>query len=252
MLRYNTFNFLIRKETVWFAHGLYSKKEYTAHITYFRQHSLDIPQEFIVYDEDFHTLVLNLSEDLDALYANISRSNRQDIEHAKKEGVLISCFRDSEKGVKDFVHRHGEFNKAKGLGKAISKNDVIALKGNWSIYNAVLKGEWLVQHIHIYDGERMRAWVNGSNLNISLRKCLGYAGKAMFWQSICDAKNMGLKLFDFGGIVLDKDDPRYGITLYKKYFGGSLLTQRNTLVIPDPFIRNLYCRLRKRNCISHE
>ena len=61
----------------------------------------------------------------------------------------------------------------------------------------------------------------------------------MLWESIKYAKKSNFNLFDFGGLNL-VDEETSGIDKFKLTFGGKIVTELNSLICNNLFIRILY------------
>jgi lipid II:glycine glycyltransferase (peptidoglycan interpeptide bridge formation enzyme) len=73
---------------------------------------------------------------------------------------------------------------------------------------------------------------------------VGYASKALIWHSMREAKAKGFSVYDFGGVILNKAHPAFGITQFKSSFGGYPAHEKNSLVIPKALCRALYTTLK--------
>lgn len=245
MLVSNRMRFPYSRDVVWFASGEYSTSRFRARVTYLRQHSMDIPLELIVSDERFYTLFLDLSHDVDDLKSRFTKTFRYDINRSRKEAITHLRQEIGGEGGEAFVERHRAFNLKKGLGRSLTTVDLMRLKGSLRLYSAFKGEEPLADILLISDGFRARQWVVVNNTNHPSRNLVGYASKALVWESIQDAKASNHQIYDFGGIVLDENDPRHGITEYKRSFGGRLVEERNTLVVRNRVDRAVYGWLRK-------
>lgn len=81
------------------------------------------------------------------------------------------------------------------------------------------------------------------------------AGSIILIQSILDAKNKGLKFYDFWGITTstDKNHPWYGFTQYKKSFGGFEVNYAGTYdIILHPTKYRTYQILRHLNRLTRK
>ena len=99
----------------------------------------------------------------------------------------------------------------------------------------------------VYDDEDTRYYIHAA-ADYAHRK-LG-AGSSIIIEEILDAKNKGLKYFDFWGITTstDKNHPWYGFTQFKKSYGGVEKIFSGTYDIPVNKIKyRLYSLLRPLN-----
>lgn len=248
MIKIRKRKFGISHDVIWFASGEYTLKKYNALITYFRQHTMALPAKYIVQSEVFYTLIIDLLQDRDIIFKNIAKNTRYEIERAEREGIAVTRYDELCEEFTHFLVQHSIFNNHKHLGQSLTQSQLAS--HNLLLYKAALPdGTWLSYLLLTRDEERIRVWVFINNLELTSRSLVGYASRRLIWESICDAQDMGLRLYDFGGIVLDEQDPLYGVTRFKKAFGGELAEEKNSLVIPNPVIRALYrayCELTKK------
>lgn len=245
MLKIRKSAYFLNHETVWFASEDYDPKLYPADVTYFRQHRLSIPSKFVMSSEPFSTLFLELATG--DLVKGLSTTTRYHLNRGAREGIrLVESQKDSP-SIVEFCQRHSIFSRAKSLGKAPSPHrkallprDLQEIKEHWSLYSAFMRDTWLADLLVIHDDDRARLWVIANNLEYKPRSIVGDASKSLVWRSICDAKAKGHAIYDFGGVVLDQNDPRYGVTRFKRSFGGFLVTEENSVVAPNPIVRAGY------------
>jgi len=237
MIRIRSRKLGVAREENWFASGAYRPSSFDAAVTYFRQHTLQIPSGYLVASEPFHTLTIDLTRERQAILGGMAKNCRYEIERAGRERIAVtrSCAPGEE--LERFLTAHAGFNAAKGLGAPLSRRQLEPHA--WSLYKAE-RGEWLSYLLTTRDERRCRVWVFINNLAVENRALLGFASRRLVWESICDAQDLGLATYDFGGVVLDERDPRYGITRFKRSFGGTPAEECNALVIPNPFLRAAY------------
>jgi hypothetical protein len=239
--------YFLNHETVWFASGDYDPKLYPADVTYFRQHRLSIPRKFVMISEPFSTLFLELSTG--DLVKGLSTTTRYHLNRGAREGIRFVESQKDTSSIAEFCQRHSIFTKGKSLGKSkalLPRNkgtlprDLEPVKEHWSLNSAFIKDIWLADLLVIYSDDRARLWVITNNLDYNPRSIVGDASKSLVWRSICDAKTKGFAIYDFGGVILDENDPRYGVTRFKRSFGGYLVTEENSIVVPNPIFRAGY------------
>jgi lipid II:glycine glycyltransferase (peptidoglycan interpeptide bridge formation enzyme) len=240
--------FLISRCVTWFASGEYIREKHSALITYFRQHTMKFPIAYVVQSEPFYTLIIDLLQNREVIHKNIAKNTRYEIERAEREGIVVNRYDELSKEFKHFLEQHAIFNNYKKLGQSLTQDQLTS--HHLTLYKATLPdGTWLSYLLLTSDEERIRVWVFINNLELASRTLVGYASRRLIWASICDAQDSGLRLYDFGGVVIDERDPLYGVTRFKKSFGGNLVEERNSLVIPNPIIRTayrMYCGFTKK------
>lgn len=229
----------ITRAVIWFAGSDYRLQPNFPSIAYFRQHSLrlQLPSTQVVHAEDFSTLYIDLENSFPALESGMSRTTRYDIRRAKKERVSIELCSQDHESIVTFVKRMACFNQSKKRPTTLSVSYLENTRPHWSLYSAAIGTAWLAHLLLIRDEKRVRQWVAFADPDFSNRALVGYASKAMVWQSIVDAQERKYQVYDFGGICTDEQDPAYGITQYKLSFGGYRVEERNSLVISNPLLR---------------
>jgi lipid II:glycine glycyltransferase (peptidoglycan interpeptide bridge formation enzyme) len=98
--------------------------------------------------------------------------------------------------------------------------------GNYSVYIAYDQNKIPLAGALIgYDsltGYYLHAGRTQTNIDVAK-----YAPKVLLWQAISDAKNAGKKAFNLYGIAKndnDPNDPWYGLSSFKKSFGGETVS----------------------------
>ena len=180
--------------------------------------------------EEFTTSVINLAEDPEIIWKNMSSSCRKEIRRAERYGVSVRTSEDFE----EFSSMYRSFMRAKGLGAWIGRRRFVDYVRNGTLFAAELGGRMIAGHLYFDDGRQMR-WVMAPSRRFdrhgdqSWPARVGEANRLAVWEAIKYAKNAGMATFDLGGIYTGKDqsDPRYGINQFKFQFGGKLVTVYN-------------------------
>lgn len=195
---------------------------------------------------DFPTLVLDLTQDLDALWGNIRKSFRNEINRAQREGIKVNINENFD----EFYEITKSFRRKKGLaGKGV---DPEFMKRYGTLFTAELNHEILFGIFWLEDDSNIRGLITASKRLDAVREkavMIGYANRLMWWESIKYAKAKGIKEFDFGGYYTgeNKNDPRNNINVFKEGFGGQLVTHYNYYKIYSriyKWARSIYWGLR--------
>ena len=171
--------------------------------------------------------VIDLTKTEDEIMAEMKKVNRYTVKQAKKNGIMvetiksgfINYFEDfyrlaSETAVRDkFIEYPKEYYL--NIFKNCEKNK------NCFLNVVRLDGEILLVNIFIVFGDTALWLFSGSS---NKERQTGYSYLAQ-WRAIQEAKNMGLKYYNFGGVApLDKAYKTYkswaGLTDFKRRFGG--------------------------------
>ena len=169
-----------------------------------------------------HTSIIDLTQDLDKLWSNMSRGNcRKPIKRAERAGVTVQI----NEGYAEFYEMYLGVKKEKGVsGVALSTDEIQRLS---TLFVAVQEGEVISGHGYVEDEANINSWVIGSKRfddepeRITM---VGNASKLIVWEVIKYAKEKGIQHLDMGEIWSEEDaanDPvKKNINFFKKSFGG--------------------------------
>lgn len=202
-----------------------------------------------------HTLILDLTPDKDAVIAGMKQNNRNLYRNYAKKGLKIRTSRE-EKDLKTLV----SLQKPVASRQHIIPPDFAYLK---KLLEQPYSELYLVDYTPvdepkakprtiaaslIADFDGIRYYLQAA-ADDSLRKLS--AGTVLVAQMIVDAKDKGLKAFDFWGISPENASPNhpwYGFTKFKKSFGGNPVEYAGTYdLILKPAKYRAYKLLRKAN-----
>ena len=172
-----------------------------------------------------HTWVLDLSDNKETILKNFSQGTRTRYNQAPKKGLTVEVTKDTKK-IKELVRLQHQVAKDKGINafsedylKAELEQPFASLYLVHYTDPADEKDKIIAASLFFdYDGTR---YYMQSASDYSFRKLP--ATVALLTTALFDAKEKGLKFFDFWGIAPDnapKDHPWAGFTEFKKSFGG--------------------------------
>lgn len=173
--------------------------------------------------EEFTTLVIDLTQELDQIWKNMNKYNRRDINKAKKCGFEIKI----NKNYEEFYEINNQFTEDKEIGTYSITIEFMKKYG--TLFTAELNGETIGGHFYLADEDNIRCLI-GSTKRLSVSKeesrLMADANRLLLWEAIEYAKNKGIKKFDFGGYYTGKapDPQKESINIFKKSFGGQLFT----------------------------
>lgn len=175
-----------------------------------------------------HTVELDLNQETDTIFANFSKQIRQQYKIAENEGTTASF---NKKNIPEFVIFFNDFASRKNTD-LVSNRRIEEMGKNLQISYAHYNGQILAAHSYLVDTELGIVRHHHSatkRLDDSYDKNLiGRANKYLTVKNIEYYKQQGLKVFDFGGYVLDtKDESLAGINKYKLLFGGKVVPSIN-------------------------
>ena len=181
-----------------------------------------------------HSLITDLKENEEDLYAKIRKNYRYEIRRIDNEDVQIKCFKGKEilnfpEILDAFEQTYNEMYQSKGMSDKFNRNLVLKyIDINSIIFTiAYFENKPLVFHSYIYDTDKTRFYYSASPFRVekSLSAVIGRMNKALHWYDIKLFKTMGLKEYDWGGIS-NPEEPN-GIDQFKMAFGGDLISYQN-------------------------
>ncbi|MBR1802077.1 peptidoglycan bridge formation glycyltransferase FemA/FemB family protein [Candidatus Saccharibacteria bacterium] len=172
-----------------------------------------------------HTWVLDLTTEKTEIIKNFSQGTRTRYNQFTKKGLTVEVTKDSEK-INELVRLQHQVAKDKGIN-AFSENYLKAeLEQPFaSLYlvhytDPADDKDKIIAASLFFDSDNTRYYMQSAS-DYNFRKLP--ATVALLTAALFDAKEKGLKFFDFWGIAPDgapKDHPWAGFTEFKKSFGG--------------------------------
>jgi hypothetical protein len=87
---------------------------------------------------------------------------------------------------------------------------------------------------------RVRLMYRCHNVHADLSKTKrGYANSFLGWHEMLHYQAQGYRIFDWGGIFTNPDSPHYGITLFKRSYGGEV-TEEWDMLLAGKLARSCY------------
>jgi len=216
--------FLIKE--IWFSERPYTVKDYDSVIFKNCEERVSLDGFEL---EEFTTSVINLRQDLEMIWKNVSSSCRREIRRAEDHGVSVRTSEDFG----EFYSMYRSFAEAKGWNAwRMGRRRFIEYVRNGTVFVAEFEGRKIAGHLYFGDGRQMRLMMAPSRRlerHEESSRRVGQANRLAFWEAIKYAKNAGMATFDLGGIYTgaNQSDPRYGINQFKFQFGGELITVYN-------------------------
>lgn len=214
---------MVKTEEVWYKEDGIVNQD--CDIVFFKQ-IVDQPK---VKSEEFHTLILNLEEEKEVIFKNISKNNRYEINRAQnKDELSFQIIAGSDVTVdviEKFVEAYNSFADERSKG-SIKPSDFTkyAEKNQLVISTVERENQPLVWHTYIIQNGRARLKTSNSifaNEDNEVKNLIGRANKWLHWQDILYFKNNSYKIYDFGGWYPgDSDLKLLGINKFKESFGG--------------------------------
>ena len=181
------------------------------------------PKEWIKHD--FSTLHNNLLDDEGVLFSKIAKNTKYKINRATKEGVQTQTAT-----INEFLPFFNVFAPTKSLKKLTFSN--LKAYGDALIITKAYQNEAvLAMHAYVIDKNveksRVRllysATVDRTTTDIDLN-LVGRANRLLHWKDMLTFKQMGVAIYDWGGIAGDVNNPiTAGIDAFKMAYGGATI-----------------------------
>jgi len=177
--------------------------------------------------DSFYTIQIDLSIEEKNLLANCKKNTRYEINRARREGVKFQIGND----IDEFVIFYNEFALSKNMAQ-ISNSDLKLFSSKLYITQALYQEEILVMHTYLFDDQIKRVCLLHTaslfrNCNDSAKhQMIGRANRFLHFEDMLYFKNIGVKLYDFGGYAVDDiNEEREKINKFKKGFGGTMIKE---------------------------
>lgn len=186
----------------------------------------------------FHTILIDLAQSEDLIFANFSKNCKYEIRRAKEKDNLITqtTFAPDQELLNRFIEFYNAFAAFKKVPPAnIDKIKLLIEQRNLCITYISPNGEIqsaLAMHCYICDTSRIRLYLSATyprTFNAADDKqIIGRANKLLHWEDIVSAKNKGILLYDLGGISTNGN--LKGIDSFKQQFGGEKTLEYNQII----------------------
>lgn len=224
MLEIERKKFIFKTKEIWFSDRPFDVEGYDSVTFRACKNKVDIKG---FECEDFITFVIDITQDLDTIWKNMSKSScRYGVNRANRDGVRIKM----NQNYNEFYEINQLFRDNKGL--PLDSLTIEFMKKYGTLFVAEFDGEILVGQFYLEDESNIR-WLIGASKRLEVDKekaiLIGNANRLTTWQAIQYAKEKGVREFDFGGYrsggrgkeILDAPN------LYKKSFGGIVVVKYN-------------------------
>jgi hypothetical protein len=165
-------------------------------------------------------LIIDLTEDLDQIWKNMSKSScRYAINKAKRDGAIVHVNNNHE----DFLKIVTNFRVEKKYSRFALSSEFI--KSKCTLFVAMYEGEVLSGQLYLEGMDEIFLFIGASKrLEVKKEKAtlIGNANKLLVWEAIKYYKDKGKKEFYLGAHWFE--DP---MNLFLKSFGGKLVMRYN-------------------------
>lgn len=206
-----------KKKEIWFYNGeLVNEVDYTTYSYVLNDFNLKFDSQL----KEF-TSTIDLTQSETALFNSINNTFKY---HIRKAQLLnfkyISNTKASIQDCKKLIHSFKKFAAEKKI-TPMNQRRIFALQKSGNIIITKIKNEDIdiATHVYLFDEQRIILMHTFHNLDHTKHQERGYANKFLHWKDILLFKEMSFKVYDFGGIDLEKVP---GISNFKLSFGGTI------------------------------
>lgn len=185
--------------------------------------------------QTFHSQFSDLTLPEEELFLQISKTGRNEVRRSEKDGVAREFF-DSQAllGQPEILEGLAEMYRrmyaSKGKEASLNPEQMLAYARAGALYCSRAKkdGEALVYHSYLADKTCARLLHSVSDFRESGDAALiSRANRGLHWEDMKRFSQMGLSLYDWGGI--SNPDAPNGIDQFKMKFGGKPVTYYNAI-----------------------
>lgn len=181
-----------------------------------------------------YTKFVDLTIDTNELLKGFEKNTQYEIRRAQREGVEFS----DQITLHEFVEFYNIFAETKQR-KKITYNSLEPFIENLKITKAMAGGNCLVVHLYLCDQTASRAQLRYSathfrkETNHDTIKLIGYANRFLHYSDMCYFKDLGYKIYDFGGYAYQTNNQDLAkINKFKDCFHGQLVKEGDYISIP--------------------
>jgi lipid II:glycine glycyltransferase (peptidoglycan interpeptide bridge formation enzyme) len=197
------------------------------------------------------TLVLELTKSEEELLAEMKQKTRYNLRLAEKKGVAVTAIAYTEENFEKFwqlttvtTARDGIVSHEKEYYHQLLATLSSGRGLQCLLYSAAFEGETIAANLVLFFGP-YSVYLHGASSDAQRNLMAPYL---LQWRQLQDAKARGCTTYDFWGITLGAENPRWaGITRFKTGFGGREVSYAGAFDLPvNTALYGLY-RLFKKN-----
>jgi len=227
----------LKVHEIWFNQDKNFRPKPGFHVYFLKQSvKLKNPQ-YVLSEIPFHTVVLDLSKPLEEIWRGFSKkSTRYEINKAKKLGDKLTI--KNNENIHEFLEicrkywqlKYGERPKW-GLEIFTKNTRLFTIYHEDEIVGGLLFIEDIPNRVRLF--KSCSRYLESENM----KKLSGALMRYLHWYCIRYYKELGARIYDLGGINLDKSSPTYNITKYKLSFGGEIVTEYDYILVRNRALR---------------
>lgn len=199
--------------------------------------------------EHRHTLLTDLRPEEDEIFQSFPKDTRNQIRRCERD----QCFTlNLQTRLESFIRLYNTFAETRGLSQ-FSEDDARNIgPHNYTIFSVDHQGQPIISHLYLVspDTRTVNLLISASSQvfrdDPNMRRAMAFANRCLHWQGMRHFKAAGFHTYDWGGYVVDTDDPvMQGINRFKKTFNGKLTPIYNYYSPAYAFIEHMRLLLRK-------
>ena len=164
----------------------------------------------------------DLTQEMEAIFNAMRRDTRKRIRRAEKEGCTVEIVED----LGEYVDFHNSFCQKKGLDLFMS-SEKLQRYGKLLITKSMHNGVVLSMLATVLDEQdRLAVSLLSASRRFESeidRNMIGWGNRLLRIKTLELLKQRGFSKYDWGGVCMDENDPRYSITDFKLSFGGVVI-----------------------------
>ncbi len=196
-----------------------------------------------------HTLLTDLRPDEEEIFRNFPKDTRNQIRRCERD----QCFSlNLQTRLENFIPLYNAFAQTRGLSLFNEKDAHSIGSDNYTIFSVDHQGQPIICHLYLISAQTrtVNLLISASSQTFKddpdMRRAMAFANRCLHWQGMRHFKAVGFHTYDWGGYVVDTDDPvMQGINRFKKTFNGKLTPIFNYYSPTYAFIEHMRQLLRK-------
>lgn len=161
----------------------------------------------------------DLTQPMEVLLDAMKSNTRNEIRRAIKEGCTFSLVESLD----EFVPFYNSFCSSKGLADFTSKSRMLKYP-KLLLTKALHNGQVLAMHANVLDEGSKVAFLLYScsqrlDANVD-KKLIGWGNRFLHYKDMEFMKDQGYTIYDWSGVCMDPENPKYSIGQFKLAFGG--------------------------------
>lgn len=186
----------------------------------YRGDIIKIPFYYIVTHGN--SAISDLTLSIEELLNQMKSNTKNEIRRAVKEGIDFTANVDFE----EFVPFYNSFCESKGLDDIVTIPRLLKYDKT-IITKTSINGQPLAMHATVVSKEQKLAFLLFScsqrfDSGVD-KKMIGWANRYLHYKDFEFLKSIGVETYDWSGVCIDPNDPRYSIGQFKMSFGGKLI-----------------------------